>query len=31
MMIKLKELLFGKPDCDCGCGNCEGTQLNEQY
>ena len=29
-MIKLKELLFGKPDCDCGCGNCEGTKLNEQ-
>jgi len=29
-MIKLKELLFGKPDCDCGCGNCEGTTLNEQ-
>ena len=28
-MIKLKELLFGKPDCDCGCGNCEGTKLNE--
>ena len=28
-MIKLKELLFGKPDCDCGCGNCEGTTLNE--
>ena len=29
-MIKLRELLFGKPDCDCGCGNCEGTKLNEQ-
>ena len=29
-MIKLKEILFGKPDCDCGCGNCEGTQLKEQ-
>ena len=29
-MIKLKELLFGKPDCGCGCGNCEGTKLNEQ-
>ena len=29
-MIKLKELLFGKPDCGCGCGNCEGTQLKEQ-
>ena len=29
-MIKLKELLFGKPDCDCGCGNCEGTKLTEQ-
>ena len=29
-MIKLKELLFGKQDCGCGCGNCEGTQLNEQ-
>jgi len=29
-MIKLKELLFGKPDCDCGCDNCEGTELNEQ-
>jgi len=29
-MIKLKELLFGKPNCDCGCGNCEGTSLNEQ-
>lgn len=29
-MIKLRELLFGKPDCDCGCGNCEGTELNEQ-
>jgi len=29
-MIKLKELLFGKPDCDCGCGNCDGTKLNEQ-
>jgi hypothetical protein len=29
-MIKLKELLFGKSDCDCGCGNCEGTKLNEQ-
>ena len=28
-MIKLKELLFGKPDCGCGCGNCEGTQLKE--
>jgi hypothetical protein len=28
-MIKLKELLFGKPDCGCGCGNCEGTKLNE--
>ena len=28
-MIKLKELLFGKPDCDCGCGNCEDTKLNE--
>ena len=28
-MIKLKELLFGKPDCDCGCGNCEGTKLNK--
>lgn len=28
-MIKLRELLFGKPDCDCGCGNCEGTKLNE--
>ena len=28
-MIKLKELLFGKPDCDCGCGNYEGTKLNE--
>ena len=29
-MIKLRELLFGKPDCGCGCGNCEGTQLKEQ-
>lgn len=31
-MIKLKELLFGKKPggCDCGCGNCEGTKLNEQ-
>ena len=29
-MIKLKELLFGKPNCNCGCGNCEGTQLKEQ-
>ena len=29
-MIKLKELLFGKPDCGCGCGNCKGTKLNEQ-
>jgi len=29
-MIKLKELLFGKPDCGCGCGNCEGTKLTEQ-
>jgi len=28
-MIKLRELLFGKPDCDCGCINCEGTKLNE--
>ena len=28
-MIKLKELLFGKPDCDCGCDNCKGTKLNE--
>lgn len=28
-MIKLKELLFGKPDCNCGCGNCEGTKINE--
>ena len=28
-MIKLKELLFGKPDCNCGCDNCEGTKLNE--
>ena len=29
-MIKLRELLFGKTDCGCGCGNCEGTQLKEQ-
>ena len=29
-MIKLKELLFGKPDCDCGCDNCGETKLNEQ-
>ena len=28
-MIKLKELLFGKPDCGCGCGDCNGTTLNE--
>ena len=28
-MIKLKELLFGKPDCGCGCGDCDGTTLNE--
>lgn len=28
-MIKLKELLFGKPDCDCGCDDCGGTKLNE--
>ena len=28
-MIKLKELIFGKPDCGCGCGNCEGTKLTE--
>ena len=30
-MIKLKELLFGKKPggCDCGCGNCEDTKLNE--
>jgi hypothetical protein len=28
-MIKLKELLFGKPNCDCGCDNCEDTKLNE--
>ena len=30
-MIKLKELLFGKKPggCDCGCGNCGNTQLNE--
>jgi hypothetical protein len=28
-MIKLKELLFGKPDCGCGCGDCSGTTLNE--
>jgi hypothetical protein len=28
-MIKLKELIFGKSDCDCGCDNCEGTKLNE--
>ena len=28
-MINLRELLFGKPDCNCGCGNCEGTKLNE--
>jgi hypothetical protein len=27
-MIKLKELLFGKPDC--GCNNTEGTALNEE-
>ena len=26
-MIKLKELLFGKPDC--GCSNTKGTILNE--
>jgi hypothetical protein len=26
-MIKLKELLFGKPDCDCGCEDCSGTKL----
>ena len=29
-MIKLKELLFGKPDCRCGCGNCEGTKLTKR-
>jgi hypothetical protein len=29
-MIKLKELLFGKPDCGCGCGNCEGTKLTKR-
>lgn len=29
-MIKLKELLFGKPDCGCGCGNCGDTKLTEQ-
>jgi hypothetical protein len=28
-MIKLGELLFGKPDCDCGCDDCNGTKLNE--
>ncbi len=28
-MINLKELLFGKPDCGCGCGDCDGTKLNE--
>jgi len=28
-MIKLRELLFGKPDCGCGCGSCEGTKLKE--
>ncbi len=28
-MIKLKELLFGKPNCGCGCGSCEGTKLKE--
>ena len=28
-MIKLKELLFGKSDCGCGCNNCNGTTLNE--
>ena len=28
-MIKLKELLFGKPDCGCGCSNCDDTTLNE--
>ena len=28
-MIKLKELLFGKPDCGCGCNDCNGTILNE--
>ena len=28
-MIKLKELLFGKPKCDCGCDDCSSTKLNE--
>jgi len=28
-MIKLRELLFGKPDCNCGCADCSGTKLNE--
>jgi len=30
-MIKLKELLFGKPKCDCGCSDCEGTKLNGSF
>ena len=28
-MIKLRDLLFGKPDCGCGCDDCGGTKLNE--
>ena len=28
-MIKLRDLLFGKPDCGCGCDDCSGTKLNE--
>ena len=28
-MIKLKELLFGKPDCGCGFSDYNDTTLNE--
>ena len=28
-MIRLKELLFGKSDCGCGCNDCNDTILNE--
>ena len=28
-MIKLRELLFGKSDCGCGCNDCNNTTLKE--